>query len=338
MNLKNSPTLKSSRVRVGITLGDPSGIGPAIIHQAIPQLKNLADFVIIGDKWVFEQSQNSSAKSGSRNLRGKCKIQNTDFVDLKNVSHKKFKFGQVNPEYGRASIEYLDKALELIQKKEIDCLVTCPVSKESIHKAGFAFPGHTEYLARRTKTRDFVMLLCNKALKIILVTRHIPLKKVPAAINKKQISKTVLLADRAMRELFFLENPRIVVCGINPHASDNGLLGEEENEIIKPAVRDLKAKIKFLTGPLPADVAIAGAKRKKYDCVVAMYHDQALIPLKLSSSYTGVNLTFGLPFVRTSPLHGTAFDIAGQPALCDPSSLIAAVRLAIRCTQNQKKA
>jgi len=343
-------------------MGDPAGIGPAIIPKAIKKLKGLADFVIIGDKWVFDQV------SGIR-----YQVSGMKFIDLNNVSHKNFKFGKVKAEYGRASVEYLDKAIELIKNKEIDCLVTCPISKEAINLAGFkGFSGHTEYLAQVTKAKYFAMMLLNKKLRFSLVTRHIPLKDVPAQLEPDKIYKTVLLTYRSLKELFLIKNPRIVVCGLNPHASDNGLLGEEENKIIKPALMRLGESIRNIDGPLAADIAVLKAAQKKYDCIIAMYHDQALIPLKISgAAYTGVNLTLGLRFIRTSPLHGTAFDIAAKfntprpktapfrariscgrlsiPPLRTPgfiagglhlanaTSLIEAIRLAVKCQLNQKK-
>jgi len=306
-------------------MGDPSGIGPSIIAKSIEKLKGLAEFIIIGDKWVFEKA--SSLKPQASSLK---------FIDLNNVNHKNFKFGKIKSEYGRASVEYLDKALELIKKKKIDCLVTCPISKESINEAGFKFSGHTEFLAKRTDTQDFVMMLLNKYLKISLITRHVSIKDVPSRLTKDKIYKTILLTHKSLRELFSIEKPRIVVCGLNPHASDNGLIGQEENRIIKPALEKLRRVINNLSGPLSADVAIAKTKEKEYDCVIAMFHDQALIPLKLLDKQTGVNITLGLPFIRTSPLHGTAFDIAANFNLANPASLIEAVKLALRCTLNLK--
>src|SRR3989338_970651 len=288
--------MNKHRLRVGITVGDPSGIGPEITAKGLKQLKGLADFKVIGP------------------------------------SQKIFGVGKPRAEYGKAAIGYLDKALELIRNKQIDCLVTCPVSKEAVNLAGFKFSGHTEYLARRTGTKDFAMMLLNKEMRFSLVTRHIPLKDVPSSLNIKGIVKTVFLACQGLKELFSIRNPRLAVCGLNPHASDNGLIGEEENKIIRPALRKVKTKFKNIFGPFPADTAIARAR--EFDCVITMYHDQALIPLKLSAKGTGVNLTLGLPFVRTSPLHGTAFDIAGKNR-ADPSSFIEAVKLAIRCSLNQ---
>lgn len=326
MNSKNIPTLKFPKIKVGVTMGDPSGIGPFIISKAIPELKGLADFVVIGDEWVFNKVQSA-----------KCKAQNYKFIDLDNVIHKNFSFGKIKAAYGKASVEYLDKALELIENKKIDCLVTCPISKEAVNMAGYKeFSGHTEYLAKRTKTCDFVMMLLNQRLKFSLVTRHIPLKEVSSQLNQDKLYKTIVLTYKSLKKLFLIKKPLMVVCGINPHASDNGLIGDEENKVVKPVLEKLRKKIGYIDGPLPADVAVALAYQKKYDCVIAMYHDQALIPLKLWEVGTGANITLGLPFVRTSPLHGTAFDIAGTN-LANPGSLIAAIKLCVKCTQNLRR-
>ncbi len=335
MDLRRRPTSKSyqikimpkldHKIKVGITMGDPSGIGPTIIAKALSKIKGLAEIVVIGDEWVF----NRTSYIVHRTSR-------TKFIDLNNVCRKNFKFGRIKAEYGRAAIEYLDKAMELIKKREIESLVTCPISKEAINLAGFGFYGHTEYLQERTKTKDIAMMLLNKELKFSLVTRHIPLKSVSGALTKDGLYKNIYITYRALKDLFHIENPRIVICGLNPHASDNGILGREENQLIKPVLNKLRSKVRYIDGPISADAAVLKAKQKKYDCVIAMYHDQALIPLKLLGSETGVNLTLGLPFIRTSPLHGTAFDIA-ETFSADPSSLIEAIKLAIKCTLNLKR-
>jgi len=323
MSLKANPTLKSSRVRVGITLGDPSGIGPSILLKALKSLSGIARFTVIGSNVPFKKN--------------KLKLDASYFIDLDNLNQKGFSFGKIRPEYGRASIEYLDKAIELIKQGQIDCLVTLPVSKEAVNLSGVKFSGHTEYLAKKCGAEDTVMMLLNKDLKFSLLTRHIPLKDVTRNINGPNLKNNIVMTCRALKELFGLDDPRIVVCGLNPHASDNGVIGDEENRVIKPVLKRLKHKI-LIDGPISADIAVALAKNNKYDCVIAMYHDQALIPLKLTSFDTGVNLTLGLPFVRTSPLHGTAFDIAPFFDQANPQSAIAAIKLAIQCTLNQKKA
>lgn len=314
-----------NKIRVGITMGDPSGIGPEIILKALSMVRGLAEFVVIADKWIFNQVP------GAR-----CQVPGAKFVDLNNVDRKNFKFGKVRAEYGRASLESLDKALELIKDKQIDCLVTCPISKEAVNKAGFTFSGHTEYFMRRTHKKNAVMMLLNKELKFSLLTRHIPLREVSMRLSRDMIKENILLTRGSLKLLFGIRNPRLVVCGLNPHASDNGFIGNEEGAIIRPALDELRKKIKYVEGPVPADTAILKSAQNKYDCVIAMYHDQALIALKLSDPWTGVNLTLGLPFIRTSPLHGTAFDIAGK-GIASPLSLTEAIKLSILCAVNQKR-
>ncbi|MDD4953340.1 MAG: 4-hydroxythreonine-4-phosphate dehydrogenase PdxA [Candidatus Omnitrophica bacterium] len=324
-----NPISRSSKIKVGITIGDPSGIGPAITLKALKKLKGFAEFVVIGDKGVLDKVSSIQHLGSSKR-----------FVGLNNVSQDSFSFGQIRAEYGKASVEYLDKALELITEKQIDCLVTCPISKEAVNLAGLkGFLGHTEYLASRTDTSDFIMMLLNRRLKFSLLTRHIPLAKVSGSISNDLIIINAFMAYRALREMFKIGHPRIVFCGLNPHASDNGVIGCEENEVIKPALAILRDKFKlYIDGPLSADAAIYKANRREYDCIITPYHDQALIPLKLSGFDHSVNLTVGLPFVRTSPLHGTAFDIAATPRRADPNSLIEAIKLAVKCALNLKKA
>ncbi len=330
MTSKSNPTLKSSKVRVGLTIGDPAGIGPAITLKAFKALKNKVNFTIIGDSFVLGRQAKAL---GIKSIPA-------DLVDLNNIDKKSFVFGRLNAQTGRASLEYLDKAYDLLKEHKIDCLVTCPISKEAINLAGAKFLGHTEYLAKKAGSGDLLMMLLNDKLKFSLVTRHIALAQVPEALTKKNLENNILNTIKCLNSLFLIKRPRLVVCGLNPHASDNGVIGKEEQRVIKPALKSLKAKYSgaVIAGPLSADAAVWGAFNKKFDCVIAAYHDQALIPLKLSDPGSGVNLTFGLPFVRTSPLHGTAFDIARKPSLANPSSLIAAIKLAIKCTLNQRKA
>lgn len=321
-------TSRSCRLKVGLTIGDPSGIGPGISASALVGLKGLADFTVIGDEGVL------SLTGGYRDL----KKSGARIVDLANVRAKGFSFGRVSAEYGRASMEYLDAALALIKSKQIDCLVTCPISKEAINKAGFNFSGHTEYLSLRTHAKDTVMMLLNGDLRISLVTRHIPLECVPRKLSQDLVIKTVFLTYQALKKMFSLGKPSVAVCGLNPHASDHGIIGDEEKKIIEPALRQLRKKGVLADGPFSADVAIAKANQGRYAAAVAMYHDQALIPLKLAGDYLGVNLTLGLPFVRTSPLHGTAFDIAAAAGSANPASLKEAIKLAVKCTLNLRRA
>ena len=309
-------------------MGDPSGIGPAVIVKALPKLAGYAQIKIIGDERVLK-------KAG---LRQGLQHPAVEIISLKNVPMAGFAFGRIKAEYGRASIEYIDRALELLEAKVLDCLMTAPISKEAASLSGFRYPGHTEYLASRAGIRDYAMLLLNKDIKLTPVTRHIPLAKVPKELSAEMILKNICLVHSNLKCMFGILRPRIVACGLNPHAGDNGLIGDEENRIIRPALKKARNTHGIgVDGPISADVAIAMAAAGSYDCVIAMYHDQAMIPLKLSGNDSGVNLTLGLPYVRTSPLHGTAFDIASKFNLADPASLVAATLTAIRCAQNQRK-
>ena len=330
MSLKNNPTLKSSKIRVGLTIGDPAGIGPAITLRALKILKGKADFTVIGDSLVLAKAAKLL----------KVALEPVKLIDLNNVGEKNFNFGSLNAQNGSACLEYLDAALELLKNNKIDCLVTCPISKKAINLAGLKFSGHTEYLAKQTGCQDAVMMLINDKLKFSLLTRHIRLRDVSRALTRELLENNILNTVKGLRSLFLIKKPRLVICGVNPHASDNGVIGTEEQKVIMPVIRNLNKKLNSVTisGVLGADVAISEAAKGKFDCVIAAYHDQALIALKLTDFNSGVNLTLGLPFARTSPLHGVAFDIARKPALAVPSSLIAAIKLAIECTLNQKKA
>jgi 4-hydroxythreonine-4-phosphate dehydrogenase len=292
-------------------------------------LQGKAHFSVIGDNFVLSRAAKAL----------KIKSLSAELIDLNNVK-RRIDFGKISALNGKASLEYLDAAVEFLKKKEIDCLVTCPVSKEAVTLAGAKFFGHTEYLADKFNCKDLVMMLINDKLRFSLLTRHIPLKDVCGKITRDGLENNISNTIKGLKTYFLIRNPRIVVCGLNPHASDNGLIGKEELRIIKPAILNSRNKHEGLviTGPLPADTAISRAAKGSFDCVISIYHDQALIPLKLTDFDTGINFTLGLPFVRTSPLHGTAFDLAATPALANPNSLIAAVKLAIKCTLNQRKA
>ena len=316
--------MNASTIRIGITMGDPGGVGPEIIAKAGFKSGAKAAYVVIGDRFVFDKAAG----------RARCDS-SFEFIDVANVSRRRFKFGRISAEYGKASIEYLDCAMSMLSRGAIDCLVTAPISKEAINLAGYHYSGHTEYLSAKAHCPDVVMMLVNDVLKFSLVTRHVPLAHVSRKLCRKNICQTLTVTHDALQNLFGIRNPKIIALGINPHGSDNGIIGNEENSIIKPALA--ACKLSGVDGPRGADVAISQAAQGRYDCILAMYHDQALIPLKLTGDQAGVNMTLGLPFVRTSPLHGTAFDIAGKNR-ADPSSLRAAVTCALRCSQNQKKA
>ncbi len=306
------------RPTIGVTIGDPSGIGPEVILKALakPNVRRLANFLIIGDTFVLKHLGIQIVK-----------YPNIQVLDLHNVPKHNFHFGKISPIYGKASIEYIDEAVKLIRKNKIDALVTAPVSKEAINLAGISFSGHTEYLATLFKVKSFAMMLIGGELKVVLITRHLPLNKVSHNLNSQSIIETIKLTCQALKRYFNIDKPRIGVCSLNPHSGEKGILGDEEIKIIKPAISKLRKMSIDLDGPLPADILFYKACRGQYDCVIAMYHDQGLIPLKMVAFNRGVNLTLGLPFIRTSPLHGTGFNIAGK-SLANPQSTIEAIRLA----------
>lgn len=303
-------------------MGDPSGVGAEVTLKALAshKVKGLADFFVIGDRFTAEKA---AKKSG-------LDISNVSILDLSNVNPKNFSYGISRPEYGAASIAYIDKALDLFRNGLADALVTAPINKLSVSRVGFKhFEGHTEYLAGKTGTKDFSMVFVGGPLKISLVTRHIALRDVPIKIKPQAIYKNIRILHFCLTKYFRIKRPRIAVAGLNPHAGEGGMFGTEENSAIEPAVRKAENALGNVYGPLPPDIIFHDLLKKKFDAAVALYHDQALIPFKLLYFSNGVNLTAGLPFIRTSPDHGTAFDIAGK-GVADPESMIEAIRLAVK--------
>lgn len=303
------PTSKSNRVKVGVTIGDPKGIGPEIVAKALNEIsvRSLADFTIIGDERSF-------------NKYFKRKFRNCDLIALGD--------GQQMPA-GECAYHFLLKAVELLKAKKIQTLVTAPVCKENICKYKKRFQGHTEFLSESFDVENVGMLFVAKEMKTIIVTRHIPIKKVSRALNVDIIYETIALTEKSLKNNFKVKAPRIGVCGLNPHAGEGGLMGREDEEIILPAINKARSKGIRCAGPFAADTLFVGSHGNQYDAIVAMYHDQGLIPIKTLYFDKLVNLTIGLPFIRTSPAHGTAFDIAGKNK-ANPSSMIEAIRLAVR--------
>ena len=312
----------SGKKLVVITGGDPSGIGPEIILKALAEraLPQKFNPLIIGDYKVFRKNA-KVLKIGIPPSAG--------FMDLGNVPPGTFRFGALDKRYGRAAMEYLSCAAAVVKKTKGASLVTAPINKESINKAGFKFPGHTEFLSHITKSKNVTMMLVGGALRVSLVTRHIPLGEVPGCITKDKIIQTAENTYYALKRFFRVPHPKIGIAGLNPHAGEGALLGKEEKTIILPAVKYLRKKLKGILGPFAPDTLFYKAYKGELDAVVCMYHDQGLIPLKMVAFDRGVNLTIGLPFIRTSPDHGTGFDIAGK-GKANPSSMIEAIKLASR--------
>jgi len=300
-------------------MGDPSGVGPEVIIKALSDkhIQRLAGITVIGDHFVISKIKKDLKLTADFSL-----------IDLSNVPQNKFSYGKENPSFGKASIEYVDAALDIIKKGEADCMVTAPVNKASVRKGRVSdFEGHTEYLAQKTGSKDFSMMFVGKLLKVCLVTRHLALRDVADAISPDKVYKALMITAESLEKFFGIKNPRIGVAGLNPHAGDNGLFGDEESLKIKPAIKKAARSIKNIYGPIPADAIFYEALNGKFDAIISMYHDQALAPFKMLYFKDGVNLTLGLPFVRTSPDHGTAFNIAGK-GVADPVSMREAIRLA----------
>lgn len=329
---------------IGITMGDAAGVGPEIISKAL-SLKEMYEVckpVVVGDSRVMEQAikiANVDLKVNSiRDLREAVFKHGTiDVIDLKNIELNKLVMGRVGVMTGRASVEYVKKAVALALNGLIKAIVTAPISKEAINKAGYHYSGHTELLADLTKTKDYTMMLIAGSLRVTHVTTHMSLREACDKIKRERICKVIKLTDKALREMK-IRNPRIAVAGLNPHCGESGLFGREEIEEIKPAVEIARKEGINVIGPLPADTVFVRAKGGAYDAVVAMYHDQGHIPVKMLGlewdekrrewvRVSGVNVTIGLPIIRTSVDHGTAFGKAGK-GIANPQSMIEAIKLA----------
>lgn len=308
--------------RIAITIGDPGGVGPEIVLKAIksPEVSDLFGFVIVGDNPVIERAR--------EDLDLPIEKKDVEIIDTKIIKDFHFERNRPSVSNGYASVSYIKKAVELALRGYVDAIVTAPISKESLRMAGFGWPGHTEMLAEFTNTKDFAMMFYSNRLKLILVTIHVALKSVPDMIKKDKVLKTIILARRAC-DMLNLKEPRIAVAGLNPHAGESGLFGDEEIKEIIPAVNEAQALGIAVSGPFPADTLFYGAYRGKFDIIVCMYHDQGLIPLKMIAFDKAVNVTIGLPIIRTSPDHGTAYDIAWK-GISNPSSMIEAIKLAGR--------
>jgi 4-phospho-D-threonate 3-dehydrogenase / 4-phospho-D-erythronate 3-dehydrogenase len=311
--------------KIGITLGDAAGVGPEIILKSLSDsaLRHQFSPVIIGDKLILDHT--------ARTLN--LPLQD-EIIDLHQFSTLP-QLGKVSVECGKAALVYVEKAVELCSAHKIAAMVTAPIHKEAIHLAGSPYPGHTEMIAQLTNTKEYAMMLVGGNLRVILVTIHMGLAKVSTTITPKKILKTIRLAYRATKELG-ISNPKIAVAGFNPHAGEQGLFGDEEQTKIEPAIELAKQEQIPVFGPYPPDTVFYRAINGDFDIVVCMYHDQGLIPLKTLAFHSGVNVTIGLPIIRTSVDHGTAYDIAGK-GIANPESLIEAIKLAVQLAANRFK-
>jgi 4-phospho-D-threonate 3-dehydrogenase / 4-phospho-D-erythronate 3-dehydrogenase len=323
-----------SKPVIGITMGDGAGVGPEIIMKAFndPTIYEKCRPFVIGDAKILKRAAGilksdlhvSSIKFTSE---AAFKYGSVDCLDM-DLLPADLPIGKVSAEAGNASFRFLEKAIELANQNRIDAICTAPLNKEALHKGGHIYPGHTEILAELTGTKDFSMMLSAPKLKVIHVTTHVGIIDAVNMINPERVYKVIRLAYETLKKAGY-SDPKIAVCGINPHAGENGLFGygEEEEKVI-PGVQKAQQEGINAQGPLPADTLFFRATRGDFDIVVAMYHDQGHGPIKVLGLEAGVNITVGLPIIRTSVDHGTAFDIAGT-GLADETSIKEAIRQAI---------
>jgi len=321
-------------------MGDPAGIGPEVVLKALLVDSGLPDerFIVLGDRSVFERTVREcgidigwdavvspdeiDAASGDRVL-----------VDLGNVPADLPR--EPTEQGGRASLDYFHAAIDMAITGSVHAMATAPIHKTALALAGCPHPGHTEILAERTGSADFVMMLAGPKLRVALVTIHVPLRQVFELLTTDRIARTITVTYRGLRELFGIEEPRIAVAGLNPHAGESGRFGHEDADIIAPAIERAGREGINCSGPHPPDTVFNKALNGKFDAVVAMYHDQGLIAIKSSCFETAVNITLGLPIIRTSADHGTAYDIAGK-GMADCTSMAQAIELAGRFASRRR--
>ncbi len=297
-------------IRVAITLGDPRGIGPEIVERVVADPPPGADLVVVGPNELV--SGYATAGIGVGGIGG---VGDSSLL----------------PETaGRLTGLAVEKAVQLVRAGDVDAIVTGPAEKHALHLAGYRYPGHTEWLAALAGGVDVAMMLAAEALRVVLVTTHVPLSRVTQLLTTQLVVRIGRITSRALRDGFGIAEPRLAVCAVNPHAGEGGLFGDEDTAVLVPAARQLRA-----AGPLPADTVFVKASRGKFDAVLAPYHDVGMTAIKMAGFGNAVNVTLGLPFVRTSPDHGTAFDIAGK-GIADPGSMRKAVELAIELARRRR--
>jgi 4-hydroxythreonine-4-phosphate dehydrogenase len=333
----------SSRPILGISVGDPGGIGPEITVKALNQreIYDLARPLVVGDFRVMEDVLKFTDVKLALNpiqkiTNARFEHGTLDILNMNNMPMDRLRYKQVTPEQGKASFEYVSKIIELALKSEIDGTVTGPINKAAIHAAGHHFAGHTEIYATLTNTRDYCMMLTHGGFRVTHVSTHVSLREACDRVKKDRIIRVIDLTYDAL-EILGVSEPKIAVAGLNPHCGEEGLFGHEDDEEIRPAVEHAAGEGKNVEGPVPADTVFSKMRGGMYDAVVVMYHDQGHIPTKLVGFQydeqtgqwgvmSGVNVTLGLPIVRTSVDHGTAFGKAGE-GRANPQSMIEAIKL-----------
>ena len=331
-----------NRPAIAITMGDPCGIGPEILVKALLLERSSADFIplVVGDPFALERAAHLL---GAR--QGFALIQKVEEVHSigsripllapRELAEADLAYAHPSKEACKAVIEYIEVAVGLAMQGTVQAVCTCPIHKANLQRYGFPFPGHTEFLKHLTRADRAVMMLAGPKLKVSLATIHNSLAQVPRLINQAVLSETISITGHALLRDFAIASPQVAVAALNPHAGEEGRFGLEESELIEPVIKSFHATTPFkVSGPYPADTLFYRAFQGEFDAVVAMYHDQGLIPIKLVHFHDAVNLTLGLPIIRTSVDHGTAYDLAGT-GKADAGSLNAAVRMAHFLARNR---
>ncbi len=321
----------NNKKNIAITIGDPGGIGPEIILKSLLNFNlKKTNFIIIGNYKIFQHCLDSLGLN--LNLKAITSLDEVSngVINVIDIGIKgNFTQKSTSKINAILAFESILTAIKFALKKKIDAIVTAPISKSGFKLAGIDFPGHTEILAHYTKTKDYRMMFIGKKLKVILHTIHIPLKSIFSHITKESLIKTVIIGNKFLKEKAKINNPNIFISGLNPHAGENGLIGDEEIKHIIPAIEELKKNGINVSGPYPPDTIFYEAMDKNADLVVALYHDQGLIAVKTLDFHGSINVTVGIPFIRTSPDHGTAFNIAWENK-ANPQSMINAIKYAIK--------
>jgi 4-hydroxythreonine-4-phosphate dehydrogenase len=327
------------KIKVGISHGDINGISYEVIMKTLidPRIMEMCTPIVYGSPKVaaYHRKALNIESMSFNHIRAPYEASHNRASIINCIDENiRVELGKSTEVAGESSFQALERAVADLKKGNIDVLITAPINKDNIQSENFKFPGHTEYLAQQFNARDFVMLMVSHNLKVGVVTGHVPLAEVPSHITKDKILSKLRIIARSLVQDFSVTNPRIAVLALNPHAGDNGLIGNEEQNIIIPALDQARNEGITALGPYPADGFFGSGDFSKFDAILAMYHDQGLIPFKLTSFDQGVNYTAGLPVIRTSPAHGTAYDIAGEDK-ASPDSFREALYLAIDIHKNR---
>ncbi|GAA5220215.1 4-hydroxythreonine-4-phosphate dehydrogenase PdxA [Membranihabitans marinus] len=326
--------------KIGLTLGDVNGIGPEVIIKMLAdeRILNQCIPIIYGSSKIISYHKNIvKPDSFEYNTISSAEHSKDHGIQLINCWNENINItlGEVNESGGKYAILALEQALTDLKNSQIDGVVTAPINKNSMAKANFGFPGHTEYITKFFDTKESLMCMIKEDVRVGLVTNHIPVSEVAGQISKALIKTKIKIFENSLKSDFGIEKPLIAVLGLNPHASDGGVIGSEDDNIVRPAVLEFKKNGSFVFGPYAADGFFGSGEYKKFDGILAMYHDQGLIPFKLLSFGEGINYTAGLPIVRTSPDHGTGFDIVGKN-IANPQSIRQALYSAVDIVRQRK--